>query len=172
MRSPTLGHFFIRLQPHALYVQRSLILHGAMCYGLGLVGSCACRAALAEGELEAEAITGGCVQVSSTQLDSLLYPRDERSAMWALPCCDLAPFGDSESCTHVDISHNNTAEAFQTACPIQTLCSQPSTQFTFVTHHQQMVFMYLDDSPRTCVNRPNTLLSCRPLFLECESEYN
>lgn len=79
---------------------------------------------------------------ANTQLDSLLSPRDERSATWAFPHCDLAPFGDSESCTHVHIPHNNTPESLQTACPIHTLFSQPSIGFTFV-RHWQMIFMFL-----------------------------
>lgn len=39
---------------------------------------------------------------ANTQLESLLYLRDERSATWAFPCCDLAPFGESVmyTCTH------------------------------------------------------------------------
>lgn len=88
-----------------------------------------------------------CVCASrETQLDSLLYPRDERSATWAFPCCDLAPFGDSESCTHVHISHNNTAEALETAWAIHTLLSQPSTERTFVSLWQ-MVFRILANLP-------------------------
>lgn len=83
---------------------------------------------------------------ANTQLDSLLYPRDERSATWAFPCCDLAPFGGSESCTHVHISHNNTPEALQTACPIHTLFSRPSTQLIFVSHWQ-IVFSFRANSP-------------------------
>ena len=97
------------------------MFYGARCFGLRLLGALRAERALvsdAESELEREAVTAAwCVQVSNTQLDSLLYPGDERNATWALPCCALAPFGDSESCTHVDISHNNTPEALQTACP-------------------------------------------------------
>ena len=91
-----------------------------------------------ESQLEREAITAAqCVQVSITQLDSLLYPRDERSATRALPCRDLAPFGDSELCTHVHISYDNTPEGLQTACPSHTLLVLPSTHFfTFVSHWQ------------------------------------
>lgn len=96
-----------------------------------------------------------CVWASTeTQLESLLYPRDERSATWAFPCSDLAPFGDSESCTHVHISHNNTAEALETACAIHTPFSQPSTERTFVSLWQ-MVFRILANLPL----RPQVRLS-------------
>ena len=75
----------------------------------GFSRSFACRAALvsdAESEQGKRGNKSGMMMCTSanTQLDSLLYPRDERSAAWAFPCCDLAPFGDSESCTHVHIS--------------------------------------------------------------------
>lgn len=157
-KSSILGHFYYAVASCAVSASFSHnIWIRVLWFGFGL--SFACRAALAKRVLEREAITAGwCAQVSNTQLDSLLYPRDERSATWALPCCNLAPFGDSESCTHVDISHNNTAEAFQTACPIQTLFSQPSSQFTFVSHWQ-MVFL----GPFTSTHRYR-FLSCRPVF--------
>lgn len=100
----------------------------------------------AESELEREAITATwCVQVSNTQLDSLLYPGDERSSTWALPCCDLAPFGDRESCTHVPTTiHRKHFK--QSVCLIHTLFSHASTQFTFFSHWQ-MLFKYLANSP-------------------------
>lgn len=82
-------------------------------------------------------MTSQCVQVSNTQL--VIVCRNERSAKWALPCCDLAPFRDSESFTHVHICHNNTTETHITACPIQKPFSQPSTHFTIVCQ-QQMAF--------------------------------
>lgn len=142
MNSSILGHL---CQPCVSAAFAHVIWNSVFWHGLG--AGFACRAALAKGELEREAKTDAWfVQVSNTQLDSLLHPRHERSATWAPPCCDLAPFGDSESCTHVDVSHNNAPEALQTASPIHALFSQPSTQFTFVCHWQ-LVFMCLANSP-------------------------
>lgn len=119
------------------------------CSGSQIGGSFACKAP-ARSNAERAGNRGNKSRMTctsaNTQLDSLLYPRDERSATWAFPCCDLAPFGDSESCTHVHVPHNNTPESLQTACPIHTLFSQPSTEFTFVSHWQ-MVFRFLANSP-------------------------
>lgn len=138
MKSSTLGYFCpasalcmhnsprLSLSPPC-YMEQGVLVWGwwKLC-----VQSSACS------DTESARMRGNNRRMSNTQLDSLLYPGDERSATWALPCCDLAPFGDSESCTHVHISHNNTTEALQTACPIHTHSIQPSTQFTFVSHWQ------------------------------------
>lgn len=157
MKSSTFGHFCQSLASCTVSAAFShVIWKNVLWFGVG--GSFACRAALAGSELEREAITARwCVQESNTQLDSLLYPRDERSATWALPCCDLAPFGDSESCTHVDISHNNTPEAFQTACPIHTLFSQPST-------HCQSLASGIYVSGKFTNLHKCSFLNCRPVF--------
>ena len=99
-----------------------------------------CVQSSARSDTESQRETGGNnSRMSNTQLDSLLYPGDERSATWALPHCDLAPFGDSESCTHVHISHNNTTEAPQTACT-HSYSALHSAQCTLYICHWQMVF--------------------------------
>ena len=41
------------------------------------------------------------VRSENTPLDSLLYPRDERSSTWASPCCDLAP--SVETVNHINM---------------------------------------------------------------------
>lgn len=99
---------------------------------------------------------------AKTQLDSLLYPRDERSATWALP--PAVTWHPLERVNHVHLytlPHNNAAEWLQTAGPIHTLFSQPSTEFTFVSHWQ-MVFRFL---AKLTTSHRYGFLDCRPHFL-------
>lgn len=81
---------------------------------------------------------------ANTQLDSLLYPRDERSATWAFPRCDLAPFGEwiMYTCTHFPQQYTRSTS---NSLP-HSYTVQPAKHRVYICQ-LALVFRFLANSP-------------------------